>query len=262
MRLKSPKFAHSLILKIILSMFKSSNYSKIIVFIFVVFSSSVFAQTSLSDSARTATMTKGLIAPTTLEGERLMSLGAKNSISLDIMGVPIKYVNKKWKDYAKQFKGDIKNKNDEWFSDNALIPAIGGANTVDMYAKFAENGQNTTATVWFDLGGAYLNSKDFADKYKEGEKILTAFNLSVQRDMTADQLNDQQEALKKLEKNQRNLERKNTDLHSDIEDYKKKIAKAENDIQINLKQQDDSKKQVENQRKLVDEIQKKLNMLN
>jgi len=75
-------------------------------------------------------------------------------------------------------------------------------------------------------------------------------------------LNDQQDALKKLEKNQRNLERKNTDLHSDIEDYKKKIAKAENDIQINLKQQDDSKKQVENQRKLVDEIQKKLNMLN
>ena len=243
-------------------MFKLINYSNIIVCLFVVFSARVAAQTSSADSARAATMTKGLIAPSTLEGERLMSQGAKNSISLDIMGVPTKYVNKKWKDFAKQFKGDIKNKNDEWFSDNALIPAIGGANTVDMYTKFAENGQNTTATIWFDLGGAYLNSKDFADKYKEGEKILSSFNLMVQQEQTKDQLSDQEDALKKLEKTQRNLERKNSDLKNDIEDYKKKIAKAENDIITNLKQQDDSKKQIENQRKLVEEIQKKLNMLN
>ncbi len=243
-------------------MFMVRSFSKIIVLLFVVFSGSAFAQTSAADSARTATMTKGLLAPSTMEGERLMSQGAKNSISLDIMGVPMKYVNKKWKDYAKQFKGDIKNKNDEWFSDNALIPAIGGANTVDMYTKFAESGQNTTVTIWFDLGGAYLNSKDFADKYKEGEKILKGFNLSVQHDQTADQLSDQQDALKKLEKKQRNLEKDNTNLHSDIEDYKKKITKAENEIQTNLKQQEDSKKMIDNQRKLVDEIQKKLNMLN
>jgi hypothetical protein len=198
------------------------------------------------------------------EGERVMSQGSKNALTVDLPKTTLKEAEKLWKDYAKQFKGDTKKdkKTDEWFTDNALIAAIGGANTIDMYAKFSESGDITTLGLWIDLGGAYVDSKSFADKYAEGEKILQNFALSVAREQTKKQLGDQQDDLKKLEKQQKKLEDKNADLLKDIENWKKKIAQAEADIQTNLKQQEEQKAKVEAQKKLVEEIAKKLNTMN
>jgi hypothetical protein len=51
-------------------------------------------------------------------------------------------------------------------------------------------------------------------------------------------------------------------LLKDIENWKKKIVQAEADIQTNLKQQEEQKAKVEAQKKLVDEIAKKLNTMN
>ena len=212
--------------------------------------------TTVSKSASNVSMVR--------EGDRTMSQGTKNSLTLDINGVPIKIVEKYWKEYAKQFKVDTKKdrKTDEWFTDNALVASLGGANTVDMYTKFADNGNSTNMAMWVDLGGAYINSKDFKDKYDAAEKIMVDFALSVQREQTKTMLSEQQDEQKKLERDQRNLEKKNTNLHNDIDDWKKRIAKAENEIQLNLKAQEDQKKKIENQQKLVDEIAKKLGGMN
>jgi hypothetical protein len=198
------------------------------------------------------------------ETERTMSQGSKNSLSLDLYKTPAKFAEKIWKDYTKQFKGDTKKdkKSEEWFTDNAQIAAIGGANTIDMYVKFSESGDNTNVTMWIDLGGSFVNSKDFDEKYKEAEKLLMNYSLAVQREQTRNQLEDQQKELSKLERQLRNLEKDNTSLHKDIEDYKKRITKAEADIQTNLKQQEDAKAKIEAQKKAVDEVQKKLNSLN
>ncbi len=198
------------------------------------------------------------------EGDRLMSQGNKNSLTVDMNNVPIKVVEKYWKEYAKQFKGDTKKdrKTDEWFTDNALVPALGGANTVDMYTKFTDNGNSTNMAMWVDLGGAYINQKDFKEKYDATEKIMLDFALSVNREQTKTLLNDQQDEQKKMEREQRNLEKKNTNLHNDIDDWKKRITKAEGELQVNLKSQEDQKKKIENQQKLVEEIQKKLANMN
>ena len=198
------------------------------------------------------------------EADRSMSQGVKNSLTTDILNVPIKTVEKYWKEYSKQFKVDTKKdrKNDEWFTDNALIGSLGGANTVDIYTKFTDAGSNTNMAMWVDLGGAYINSKDFRDKYDAAQKLMLDFSLSVQREQTKMMLNDQQDEQKKLERDQRNLEKKNSNLHSDIDDWNKKIAKAQNDIQINLKAQEDQKAKILNQQKLVEDIQKKLANMN
>ena len=211
-----------------------------------------------------ATMTTAATVSSVREGERSMSQGSKNALTIDLPKTSAKFAEKMWKDYAKQFKGDTKKdkKTDEWFTDNAMIVGIGGANTVDMYAKFTESNDNTTLGLWVDLGGAYVGSKEFRDKYAEAEKILTNFALLVQKEQTKEQLNEQADALKKLEKQQRNLEKDNQNLHDDIENWKKKIQKAETDIQTNLKNQEDAKQKIENQKKLVEEVQKKLNSMN
>ena len=199
-------------------------------------------------------------AATVREGDKLMSQGSKNALTLDMPKTTAKFAEKLWKDYTKQFKGDTKKdkKSDEWFTDNAMIASIGGANTIDMYAKFAESGDATTMSLWVDLGGAYVGSKDFKDKYAEAEKIMSDFSLLVQKEQTKIQLEDQADGLKKLEKQQRGLEKDKKSLEDDIISWKKKIEKAEADIVTNGKNQDEQKVKIENQKKLVDEIQKKL----
>ncbi len=222
----------------------------------------VFSTPSVSNAQMTAK--GGAILATVREGERVMTQGSKNSLTVDLPKTSLKDAEKLWKDYAKQFKGDTKKdkKTDEWLTDNAMIAAIGGANTIDMYAKFTESGETTTLGLWIDLGGAYVDSKAFADKYAEAEKILQNFALSIQREQTKKQLEAQQDDLKKMEKQEKKLVEKNADLVKDIEGWKKKITQAEADTQTNLKQQEEQKVKIEAQKKLVDEINKKLTTFN
>ncbi len=222
----------------------------------------VISTPSVSDAQMT---TKGgSVYATVREGERVMSQGSKNALTVDLPKTSLKDAEKLWKDYAKQFKGDTKKdkKTDEWLTDNAMIANIGGANTIDMYAKFTESGETATLGLWIDLGGAYVDSKGFADKYAETEKILQNFALNVQREQTKKQLSDQQDDLKKMERDQKKLEGKNADLVKDIETWKKKITQAEADIQTNTKQQEEQKVKIEAQKKLVDEINRKLTTFN
>ncbi len=222
----------------------------------------VFSTPSVSNAQMTAK--GGAVLASVREGERVMTQGSKNALTVDLPKTSLKDAEKLWKDYAKQFKGDTKKdkKTDEWLTDNAMIAAIGGANTIDMYAKFTESGETTTLGLWIDLGGAYVDSKAFADKYAEAEKILQNFALSVQREQTKKQLEAQQDDLKKMEKQEKKLVEKNADLVKDIEGWKKKITQAEADIQTNLKQQEEQKVKIEAQKKLVDEINKKLTTFN
>lgn len=224
----------------------------------------IIAQTTPKGTEMTTSVAAPAAVSLVREGDRAMSQGSKNSLTIDLPKTSAKFAEKLWKDYVKQFKGDTKKekKTDEWFTDNAMIAGIGGANTVDMYAKFSESNDVTTLGLWIDLGGAYVGSKEFKDKYAETEKILTGFAGIVQREQTKMQLDEQTDALKKLEKQQRGLEKDNTGLHTDIENWKKKIQKAEEDIKLNVKTQEETKVKIESQKKLVEEVQKKLNSLN
>ena len=224
----------------------------------------ISAQTTPKGTETTTSVAAPAAVSLVREGERAMSQGSKNALTIDLPKTSAKFAEKLWKDYVKQFKGDTKKekKTDEWFTDNAMISGIGGANTVDMYAKFSESNDVTTLGLWIDLGGAYVGSKEFKDKYAETEKILTGFATIVQREQTKMQLDEQNDALKKLEKQQKNLEKDNSGLHTDIENWKKKILKAEDDIKVNEKTQVDTKQKIETQKKLVEEVQKKLNAMN
>lgn len=194
------------------------------------------------------------------EGEKLMSQGNHNALTIDMPKVTVKYAEGIWKDFMKPNKGKLsKNKkNDEWLSDNATIVSIGGANTVDVYTKFTQLGENTQISMWVDLGGGYVSSKDYKEKYVEAEKLLLNYALQVLKSQTNDQLEAEQKGLKRMEKDLRGLEKDNEGLHKDIESWKAKIAKAEQDIQTNSKAQEVAKLKIGEQRKLLDEITKKL----
>lgn len=197
------------------------------------------------------------------ENEKLMSQGNKNALSLDLPKVTVKYAEGIWKDFMKPYKGKLirDKKNEEWLSDNATLVNIGGANTVDVYSKFTQMGENTQVSIWIDLGGGYVSSKEYKEKYVEAEKLLLSYALEVAKTQTKEQLEAEQKNEKRMEKDLRGLEKDNAGLHKDIENWKAKIAKAEQEIQTNLKNQEVAKLKIAEQRKLIEEINKKLESL-
>ncbi len=199
------------------------------------------------------------------EGSRSMSIGSNNSLSLDIPGADVKLAKKVWPKYLKKVGKGGKTKNikklNETFTDDYEYYAIGGSNTIDVYAKFTDIGENVNATIWFDLGGAFLNSEDHGDKYNEGEKFLMKFALELAITKT-------EAELKEEEKEQKNLEKKLSGLKKDrerylkaIEDAKQKIALNEANIEQNIKDQAFTSEEIENQKGTVQKVKDRLEEL-
>jgi hypothetical protein len=197
------------------------------------------------------------------EGEKLMSLGNNNSLSIELPKIKTDFAEKIWKNFVKSYKGKYSRdkKNNEYFLDNALIPGLGAGNTVDVHAQFQQMGENTLFSVWFNLGGAFVSSAQFKEQYTEAEKLVLKYAIETAAADTKIQLENQQDELKKQEKHLKKLEDKNADYKKDIENWKAKIKQAETDIESNVKSQDEQKIKIGDQRKLIDEIQKKLDSL-
>lgn len=194
------------------------------------------------------------------EAKRGMSQGVHHSLQILLPGSTEKLVEDVWKDYMKEFKAKPKydRKTKEHFSDDAEITAIGGSNTVDVYAKIEGRGGDVDFTLWFDLGGAYLNSDDHTAKYREAEAFVMEFALEVARTKTNEELDTEEKQLKDLESDLSQLERENERLHKEIEKAKERIAQAERDIESNLQEQEKARKMIQKQTQKVTEVKKKL----
>ncbi len=199
------------------------------------------------------------------EGVRSMSMGSNNSLSLDIPNSDAKLAKKVWSTYikknAKGGKTKSNRKTGETFTDDAGIVSIGGANTVDVYAKFADAGDMSNVTVWFDLGGAYLNSDDHPDRYQEGEKFLMRFAIAVAVEATKLELKAEEKKKKDMERDLSSLASKKEGYHRDIEEAKAKIADREAKIEQNIKDQEMTKTAIQDQEGVIDAIKERLKEL-
>ncbi len=200
------------------------------------------------------------------ESEKSMSQGVKNALTLEIPDVSEKFVEKVWKKYIKDFEGKNKTKRDkkadEWMTDDAEIVSIGAANTVDVFARISENGNDVYLTMWTDLGGAFVSSTTHPAQYTEAEKFLMRFALLVAKESTELELEAEEKRMKKMEAELKKLERDNDRYHREIETAKERIAKAEANIEENVKAQEDSRTQIELQTEKIKEVQKRLSELN
>ena len=99
-----------------------------------------------------------------------MSKGENNAFIMELPTDDSKMIKADWVKYMKGFKGKktkLNKKTGEYFSDNANIKYLSD-NTIDVFAKVKGN----TLTVWYNLGGAYLNSEMHTDKINGVEKML------------------------------------------------------------------------------------------
>lgn len=194
-----------------------------------------------------------------------MSLGKENALILDIPDVDRKFVGRLWQDYMKDFynsKPKYNRKENEYFSDDADIVAVGLGNSIDVYTSTEKNkNKGTTVTMWIDLGGAFLNSREHSERYTEAEKILMRFALEVARETTRMEIEEEEKALKKLESELRKLKVANDRYHKEIARAEEIIKRAKENIVQNELDQQAVTSEIENQQKVVEGIRVRLEEL-
>lgn len=200
-------------------------------------------------------------AQTTIKEEmKSMPAGTNNSFSIQFGGVKKKLIEKEWEIFVKEYKGKSKKdkKTGMFFTDNASIVAFGGANTVDLYALTEETLDSAKFTLWIDLGGSYLNSKDHVDKMNDVNFFLNRFSVKVRRSATELLLEEEDKKLKKLETNIEKLLEDNEKQRSEIDKARKIIRDSEGRISKNEQEVESNKKVISTQMELLSAIRKKL----
>jgi hypothetical protein len=195
-----------------------------------------------------------------------MSQGEKNAFTISIPRIDSKVAATVWKDFMKAYKGKIRfdKKTSEWFTDNGKILEISN-NTVDVYAILQEKGRTATdIRVWFDLGGAYLSSKDHPDAAKSAIQMLQGFHLAIEQELAIQLLADEEKKYKAIETDLKQLEKDTESLTKVIEKAQAEIAAAEQKMQDNtqLKEQlnfdlDKQAKSIEATKKDLDKLKRK-----
>ena len=196
------------------------------------------------------------------EHEMSMSLGKQTTFSIDIDGADEDMTEDVWKKYVKDYGKSKRNKKaKEYYVVGARVPMIAGSNDIDIYIKFEERVGHTTANLWIDNGGSFINSDEYPSEAQGAEEFLSEFYLTVKKKAISEEMKKQEKVLNKLDKSLRKLEKKNTGYHNDIEKAKEKIEKAEKNIEQNLKDQEDQRILIEQQKKIIEEIIERLNNL-
>lgn len=198
------------------------------------------------------------------EQYKTMSLGDRNALTMTLPQNKDKFVGTLWSAYLKEFygaKSKFNKKTAEWFTDNADMPAIGLGNTVDVYASVEQIDDDVRLSVWFDLGGAFLNLREHYDRYPEAEKLMMRFALEVAQKSTEQQLASEEKKLKELENDLKKLQSSNERYLKDIERARETIRKSEEGIAKNDKDQAATQEKIEQQKKALEAVRRKLNDL-
>jgi len=196
------------------------------------------------------------------EDEKSMSMGVKNALVLQIPEAKQKFVKKLWKKYLKQFKGKTKRvkKADEMRTSGARIVEIGGSSEVDLVSRVSGTGGGDVELImWVNMDGdEFLSSYNHPDRYTEAEKILMRFGLEVTREKIKIELKDEENRLKKYNKDHKKLKRNNANYHREITIAQEKIKKAEANIVQNEIEQETMRATIESQKDLIEEVKKRL----
>ncbi len=174
------------------------------------------------------------------EGASNFSTGSQNALSFIIQNGDAKEVGKDWEKELKSWKCKPKGK-DELVAEECSHKSMGDRSFF-VYSKVEDvPNEGVRITAAFDLGGAYMTSKDHPDRFLAAKKLLYDFAVAETKEVVKGEiklaeklLSDRQSELSSLEKNQQQQE-------GAIQDYEKKIEEAKAAI-VRLKEEQVAKK--------------------
>jgi molecular chaperone DnaK (HSP70) len=190
------------------------------------------------------------------EGNISTSKGSQNSLSIEIPFVDESFFQDELKSYLKDW-GKCKESKDEY---SVLLGEWKdyGKKTFDVYARYeVKKDALISVSFAFDLGGAFLNSKDHSTQYELFKKSIESFGRTCASNFINSQLEKENKSLKALEKEQKELEEEKMEMEKEIEDYKKRIEENLKKIEENKATQEKQKESIKTQSSKIQEIDKK-----
>ena len=182
--------------------------------------------------------------------------GVNPAVSVIVYETDESTVQKEWKSLMKKNDAKVSNSHGESFAENAMLKDI-SADTLGIYSKTKKEGNGVRLTVAMKTGGQFLSPAKNGAEISRMKKLLEDFARRLTKESIMEQTKDAEKVYEKDVRKQEELVRDNTDLHKDIEKYKDKIQRAEDDIKKNLKEQEEAKKKIELQKKVVDALKEK-----
>lgn len=195
-----------------------------------------------------------LLHAQTSEVNQSMSLGTQNGIKVSLENADAKYIEKVWRKFSKDF-GKVKEnkKAGEYYITDASVKSI-RPEAMDLYASVMDN----QIVVFFDLKNSFLNSKDHPSEYAAAQKMVQEFAYEVQREKIREELEEENDKLKKSQRGYDKLKKENTGYHKDIDEAKAKIKKAEQNIVDNEKEQVNAEAELKALHEIIQKIMERL----
>lgn len=186
------------------------------------------------------------------EAARAKDNGTFNSYLFELPDVSKKEAESDWKDFIKAFKSKAKynRKSNIWTAENAKMPRL-SETTLNVYTKIIEDSnpnKKTSVIVWFNVGDGYINAKADNVKSAYAHEILTEYALTTSKHHAQEIVKDEENQLKKMEKDLEKLKKDNTNYYKNIDKAKEDISKNEKNIEVNELDQRNKEKEIEAQR--------------
>ena len=188
------------------------------------------------------------------ETNKQMSFGIRPGFTIAFPNTDQKLVDDVWADFVKNnFGGKLKKgKKGERSATGLRSPSV-SAGEFGLYSSTEKIGDGAQLDVWFDAGSFFLNRLDDPARTNETKTLLSRFYYDVRRAAVGQEVKAEEVRLKELETRQKKLQRDNTTLLKDIENYKAKLKKAEEDLVQNQKDQESTIIDIEKQRQNVEQ---------
>lgn len=196
------------------------------------------------------------------EKEANMSLGPQNAFEMTIDCDNVDKVEKLWKNFGKDFGKYKKNrKSSELYGEEIKIKRVNGKDAFDAYIRVDEYGDQSRITFWFDMGDGFLSSDKNPEVYGKMMKLLSEFEMDAHKTLIEEELKAEGKMLTRYEKDLKQLHNENDRYHDQIEKAKETIAKMEENIDTNLKDQKDKQLEIEIQKESIQKVNDKMNDL-
>ena len=168
---------------------------------------------------------------------------SRNCITTLVPGGDAGDVSKAFKKELKDLKGKVSDKK-FLFADDCKLKSMGD-NTFDVYAMVQDVGEaGAKVVVAFDLGGAYVNSKDHPDRFEAAQNMVRDFAIEQTKEAIKLEVNEAEKVLNQLEKDQVGFEKDKEKLEKGIVENEAKIEENLSSIEQNVVDQTAKQKEV------------------
>jgi hypothetical protein len=196
-------------------------------------------------------------------------VSTSNTIGLTLRNVDDKLVKRVWADYAKKnlrSKVMYDRKTKKNIAENAQMR---NSDPVNLEFDLRPVGNDLSFSITFPESGANANipngmtarsaNNDRYQRNRSAREMLEDFAKEVEREKIRLEAEEQEKILRKYESDLERLQNQNTRYRKDIEEAEEKIRKSKEAIIQNEKDQEAAQKLIQDQKRVVDEVKRKMN---